>query len=252
MEVPGLADLAGPWQPGPWRPHLPKEEPGSSVGAQLEGRQVHDAPNALGAAPGRGQTELWPIGAERFQCDLIPKFLEDDIGASSSSTRSTSRGEEASNHSGDQGDEADGGTNSTVMMRNIPSEFTGAMLLTLLNRKGFKGSYDLVYLPMDYHNKVGFGYAFINFVEPSLAKAFRRAFEGFREWGLVSDKVCEVCWSNVLQGVDAHIERYRNSPVMHPTVPETFKPMLFVDGQQVPFPAPTKTIRPPRLRKKQQ
>ena len=29
---------------------------------------------------------------------------------------------------------------------------------------------------------------------------------------------------------------YRNSPVMHPTVPETFKPMLFADGEQVAFP----------------
>lgn len=138
------------------------------------------------------------------------------------------------------------------MMRNIPSEFTGATLLTLLNRHGFKGSYDLVYLPMDYNNKVGFGYAFINFVDSSWAKTFRGAFEGFTDWGLVSDKVCEVCWSNVLQGVAAHIERYRNSPVMHPMVPETFKPMLFVEGEKVPFPAPTKTIRPPRLRKKQQ
>ena len=31
---------------------------------------------------------------------------------------------------------------------------------------------------------------------------------------------------------------YRNSPVMHPMVPETFKPMLFVEGEKVPFPAP--------------
>eukprot|EP00931_Biecheleriopsis_adriatica_P021963 TRINITY_DN14223_c0_g1_i2.p1 TRINITY_DN14223_c0_g1~~TRINITY_DN14223_c0_g1_i2.p1 ORF type:complete len:403 (+),score=73.33 TRINITY_DN14223_c0_g1_i2:155-1210(+) len=141
---------------------------------------------------------------------------------------------------------------TTVMMRNIPSEYTGVMLLKLLDSNGFKCCYDLVYLPMDYHNQVGFGYAFINFVSAEEAERFREVFEGFCEWGLVSDKVCEVCWSNVLQGVEAHIERYRNSPVMHPTVPDAFKPMLFSRGEQVAFPAPTKTVRPPRLRKKGQ
>eukprot|EP00440_Ansanella_granifera_P062682 gb/GFBE01067967.1/.p1 GENE.gb/GFBE01067967.1/~~gb/GFBE01067967.1/.p1 ORF type:complete len:397 (+),score=77.92 gb/GFBE01067967.1/:1-1191(+) len=141
---------------------------------------------------------------------------------------------------------------TTVMMRNIPSEYTGNMLLTLLDTNDFKSCYDLVYLPMDYHNKVGFGYAFINFVSAEEAERFREAFEGFKEWVVVSEKVCEVCWSSVLQGVDAHIERYRNSPVMHPTVPDAFKPMLFKNGDRVAFPAPTKTIRPPRLRKKGQ
>lgn len=139
---------------------------------------------------------------------------------------------------------------TTIMMRNIPSEYTGLMLLTLLNKNGFNGSYDLVYLPMDYHNRVGFGYAFINFVSPEAAQNFRLVFEGFSDWGMASDKVCEVCWSNVLQGVEAHIERYRNSPVMHEAVPDAFKPMLFAAGKRVPFPAPMKSIRPPRLRKK--
>ncbi|CAE8693585.1 unnamed protein product, partial [Polarella glacialis] len=139
---------------------------------------------------------------------------------------------------------------TTVMMRNIPSDYTGLMLLKLLDKNGFNGSYDLVYLPMDYNNCVGFGYAFINFVSSQAASGFRQAFEGFTDWGLASDKVCEVCWSSVLQGLEAHIERYHNSPVMHEAVPDAFKPLLFAGGQRIPFPAPTKNIRPPRLRKK--
>jgi len=139
---------------------------------------------------------------------------------------------------------------TTVMMRNIPSDYTGLMLLKLLDTNGFNGSYDLVYLPMDYNNCVGFGYAFINFVSSQAASGFRQAFEGFTDWGLASDKVCEVCWSSVLQGLEAHIERYRNSPVMHEAVPDAFKPLLFAGGQRISFPAPTKNIRPPRLRKK--
>lgn len=140
---------------------------------------------------------------------------------------------------------------TTVMMRNIPNDYTGSMLLELLNKRGFKGFYDLLYLPMDYHNHVGFGYAFINFISPEEAERFRQVFIGFQEWDINSGKVCEVCWSNVLQGVQAHIDRYRNSPVMHEAVPDDFKPMLFRNGERVPFPGPTKTIRPPRLRKKE-
>jgi len=49
-----------------------------------------------------------------------------------------------------------------------------------------------------------------------------------------------------LQGLEANIERYRNSPTMHELVPDAYRPMLFVNGQQVAFPAPTKKIKPPR------
>lgn len=142
------------------------------------------------------------------------------------------------------------GPMTTVMMRNIPNDLTGTMLLKLLDMRGFNGLYDLVYLPMDYHHHVGFGYAFINFMSQDHAESFRDAFEGFKDWGVLSTKVCEVNWSSVLQGVAAHVSRYRNSPVMHEAVPDDFKPMLFMDGTRVPFPPPTKTIRPPRLRKK--
>lgn len=139
---------------------------------------------------------------------------------------------------------------TTVMMRNIPNDYSGAMLLDLLDEHGFKGLYNLVYLPMDYHRQAGFGYAFIDFVSTEEAQRFRTQFEGFSDWGLVSHKICNVSWSDALQGVRAHIDRYRNSPVMHDAVPDEFKPMLFESGERVPFPAPTKSIRAPRLRKK--
>jgi len=139
---------------------------------------------------------------------------------------------------------------TTVMMRNIPNDYTGTMLLELLNEHGFSGLYNLVYLPMDYHRKAGFGYAFIDFLTTEEAERFRATFEGFSDWGLVSHKICNVSWSDALQGVQAHIDRYRNSPVMHDAVPDEFKPMLFENGKRVLFPAPTKSIRAPRLRKK--
>lgn len=139
---------------------------------------------------------------------------------------------------------------TTVMMRNIPNDYTREMLLKLLDQEGFQGSYDLVYLPIDYHSKVGFGYAFINLVSHAEAERFRTHFTDFAKWEVVSQKVCEVCWSSVLQGVQAHIDRYRSSPVMHEAVRDEFKPVLFENGKRIPFPGPTKSIRAPRARRR--
>jgi len=136
---------------------------------------------------------------------------------------------------------------TTVMMRNIPNNYTREMLFNLLNDRGFKKKYDLVYLPVDFKKKVGLGYAFINFVDHEVATSFSNVFHGFNKWIAQSDKVCEVTWSDALQGRKANIERYRNSPIMHESVPDLCKPVLFDgNGEMEPFPPPTKRIRPPR------
>lgn len=135
---------------------------------------------------------------------------------------------------------------TTVMMRNIPNNYSREMLIELIDNEGFKDCYDLVYLPIDFKNKVGLGYSFINLVDSEIAKRFHVHFSGFQRWSAMSDKVCEVTWSNALQGIDAHVKRYRDSPVMHETVPDEFKPALFKDGKRVPFPEPSRPIRQPR------
>jgi len=136
---------------------------------------------------------------------------------------------------------------TTVMMRNIPNNLTREQLLALVNDGGFQRRYDLLYLPMDLKKQVGLGYAFINFVSHEDAEAFAQHFRGFKEWKMQSEKVCEITWSDALQGLDAHVQRYRDCPVMHDSLPDEFKPVLFKDGVRVPFPKPTKRIRAPRL-----
>jgi hypothetical protein len=61
-----------------------------------------------------------------------------------------------------------------------------------------------------------------------------------------SEKVAAVTWSDAMQGLDEHVERYRDCPVMHESIPDEFKPLLFKDGVRVPFPKPTKKIQAPR------
>jgi hypothetical protein len=134
---------------------------------------------------------------------------------------------------------------TTLMLRNIPTEYTRALLVELLLEHGYDGKFDLVYMPMDFQNRVGLGYAFINFESNESAEAFKQQFAGFKDWAVDSEKVCEMRWSDV-QGLEAHFERYRNSPVMHESVPDEYQPALFNGSERVPFPAPTKLIRAPR------
>jgi len=137
---------------------------------------------------------------------------------------------------------------SSVMMRNIPSEFTRDILVELLDAQGFAGCYDLVYLPMDFHTENALGYAFISLSTPDAAERLRNHFEGFAAWPVESDRVCSSSWSDI-DGLQAHVERYRNSNVQHASVPDKFKPALYnKDGERIEFPAPTKSIRPPRFK----
>merc|ERR1712228_806902 len=138
---------------------------------------------------------------------------------------------------------------TTVMMRNIPSQYTRANLLDLFDQRGFNGLYDFVYLPVDFDTELNHGYAFINFVTTESVEKFRSHFIGFTDWSMPFDKACEIFWSEALQGIDQHIQRYRDSPVMHESVSDRFRPVLFKHGQRIPFPEPTKRIRVPRIRK---
>jgi hypothetical protein len=123
------------------------------------------------------------------------------------------------------------------------------MMLNMLDEEGFAGKYSFVYLPIDFKTHSGLGYAFVDLVSPRDTEQLRQHFEGFSKWCLQSDKVCSVSWSHPeQQGLSAHIKRYRNSPVMHGSVPEDWKPVLFADGQQVPFPLPTRKLRAPHVR----
>jgi len=134
---------------------------------------------------------------------------------------------------------------TTVMMRNVPNDYTRNMVLELLNNTGYKSKFDFIYLPIDFERKAGLGYAFINFVDSESATEFQKEYTGFRGWSVTSDKMCEVAWSDV-QGLQTHIDRYRNNPVMHESVPEEYRPQLYEGSVMKPFPPPTKSIRAPR------
>jgi len=219
--------------------------PGSSLTSTPHGSWPSDVEPVKGQAKGRGKdtrrgdssSAQRPADKHASLCSITP--------ASSSRVPSPEAVQSVSGNVASQ---------TTVMLRHLPSGYTRAMLLELLDSHGFKGSYDFVYLPVDFVKWVGFGYAFVNMVSNEEALRVWRHFDGFSAFPGHVDadgagpRACDVSWGDPLQGLSAHIERYRNSPVMHKDVPEHFKPITFAKGLKVKFPSPTKRIRPPRLK----
>merc|ERR1712110_1180317 len=80
---------------------------------------------------------------------------------------------------------------TTLIVRKIPKSCTRSQLLALMDREGFQGLYDLVYLPIDFATRTGLGYAFVNFISEERASQFITHFQGFSDWNTPSKKSCE-------------------------------------------------------------
>jgi hypothetical protein len=141
-----------------------------------------------------------------------------------------------------------GDKRTTIILQNVPCQCTRDALVQILDEQGFFGGYDFVHLPIDFQTKAGLGYALVNMVNHRVALRAHQRFAGFSKWPFPSENVCEVAWNQPHQGLAAHIERYRNSPLMHGSVPDAHRPALFQNGLHIAFPAPTTRIRPPRIR----
>lgn len=137
---------------------------------------------------------------------------------------------------------------TTAMMRNLPCGMTRSSLTRMLDKAGFTGKYDFLYMPIDFHTTLCMGYAFVNMVSEAEFLRLMKVFQAWTNWPLNSAKICAVSPSQT-QGLTANIERYQNSPVMSDAVPDDYKPVLFVNRQKVPFPKPTKPLPHIILRK---
>lgn len=125
-------------------------------------------------------------------------------------------------------------------------------LQKILDDAGLSGLYNFLYVPVNLRGFVSFRYGFVNFEHNEDAVKAIAALDGFSGWAAEGEKPCEVAWSGTQQGLQAHIERYRNSPLMHESVPEEYRPVLFKNGERIPFPAPTQKVKAPKFRPAQQ
>lgn len=138
---------------------------------------------------------------------------------------------------------------TTVVLENLPRNYTRSMLIDVFKNGGFSCQYDFMFLPIDPWTGQNQGYVIMNLITPSAAAQFWDAYNGFSEWWRAVNwrqQVCKVRWSE-LQGLEANIEFYRNSPMMHPAVPDNCKPALFINGERWHFPLPTLPLFCPQV-----
>ncbi|KAE8850787.1 hypothetical protein PTNB85_01203 [Pyrenophora teres f. teres] len=104
---------------------------------------------------------------------------------------------------------------TTVMLRNIPNKLDWMALKNILDDVCF-GTYDFLYLRIDFKSGCNVGYAFINFTDANGMLAIIDRMER-RSWpGFTSDKTAEISYATI-QGREALVQKFRNSSVMQET-----------------------------------
>ncbi|KAG2218291.1 hypothetical protein INT45_000973 [Circinella minor] len=112
---------------------------------------------------------------------------------------------------------------TTFMIRNIPNKYTQEMLKECIDAT-HSGTYDFLYLRIDFQNKCNVGYAFINFVDVNSVITFARERVGKRWNRFNSEKRCSISYANI-QGKQALIEKFQNSTVMDEE--ESYRPKIY-------------------------
>lgn len=129
---------------------------------------------------------------------------------------------------------------TTIMVRGV-DDISREMFTDLLNQAGCKARYNFVHMPADPKNIDGCRYVLVNFVSASDARAAKDNFQGLKSPG-PSGNFFDASWSKH-QGLTVLVERFRNSPIMHESAPDSAKPAMYEDGVRAAFPEPTKIIK---------
>jgi len=136
---------------------------------------------------------------------------------------------------------------TTVMLRNLPSHYTRTCLKDLLESMGFAGRFDFLYLRRDFKTESA-GNAVVNLVTSADAeRLMQRMNQRPSKRSAPTRRSRNASWgAEDRQGRAANIAHFRNHEVMHESVSDSYRPALFDNGTRIPFPAPTRTVRPPR------
>ncbi|CAA6660054.1 unnamed protein product [Spirodela intermedia] len=130
---------------------------------------------------------------------------------------------------------------TTLMIKNIPNKYTSEMLSAAIGEH-HRGTYDFLYLPIDFKNNCNMGYAFINMIDSQKIIPVYQAFNGKKWEKFNSDKVASLAYARI-QGKAALIAHFKNSSLMNEDI--RCRPILFRSdgpnaGDPEPFPVGVK------------
>lgn len=109
---------------------------------------------------------------------------------------------------------------TTVMVRNLRPQLRQYQLLNELDKTGFAGRYDFVYMPCSFKSGMGKGFAFINLINPAAADDFICSWDRTRRLGLnETDQPLTTSPADV-QGAEAYIAKCRSGRIRRITNPD--------------------------------
>lgn len=106
------------------------------------------------------------------------------------------------------------GQATTLMLRSLPPRLGQRALMDELDRFGFEGEYDFLYIPLNLRTMTNVGFGFVNFVRADVANRFLEMLEcgGIRRRnGKLGRQVCASLAH--IQGLEANLKHYENSAV---------------------------------------
>lgn len=125
---------------------------------------------------------------------------------------------------------------TTLMMRNIPNKYSQRMVKNVIEEKGFKNTFDFLYVPCDFSTRVNVGYCFINFIDPKYAQQFARVFHRLHLSGFKSKKLVQISLGTT-QGLKSNIAKFEDSTLCSVFVAPEFHPLIIdtATGEEICF-----------------
>eukprot|EP00931_Biecheleriopsis_adriatica_P037016 TRINITY_DN21250_c0_g1_i1.p1 TRINITY_DN21250_c0_g1~~TRINITY_DN21250_c0_g1_i1.p1 ORF type:complete len:491 (+),score=97.60 TRINITY_DN21250_c0_g1_i1:102-1475(+) len=104
---------------------------------------------------------------------------------------------------------------TTVMIRNVPNQYFREQFMQELDKLGFEGKYDFVYLPIDRQTQWNVGYAFVNFEEAASATWCMEVMCGHKFTRIHPGQQQRLAQVSVahLQGLEENLAHYENTAV---------------------------------------
>lgn len=205
-----------------------------------------DCGQSLAPAPAGPPGQLQVLALNSLQPSVMTVFPMPPVFASTSrrsrrlsrTTTGAMRQARASARLG-SGEELPESDRTTVVIKRLPENCASELLCMMLDSAGFAGKYDFLYLPVNFKKWQCFQYCIVNFITATDAQqAMSKLNTEALVWPNELIAQVEVSWCVKCQGLQSLIEQYRNSPVMHHSVPDAFKPIHLQHGVRVPFPSP--------------
>lgn len=119
---------------------------------------------------------------------------------------------------------------TTLMVRNVPTHVTPNCLVKELDRCGFEGSYNFVYLPQACNANEHKGFAFINFTDPCMAGILVGCWHRRSRFGSKQAQL-NICPADI-QGLRANLEKWVKNPSLQRIKNPNFWPLVLDQRSQ--------------------